>query len=261
MFCSTHQENLSKAKKNTSSRAWITYANNDFYFEKSLILFQGLEKVGSIYDFLLLVPEDYHPQQKIPLNIRIEKVKPLDQEGESHITPRYSVCINKIYVWLFTQYEKVGWLDSDMIIMKNIDSLFDIDFNENAILAASGCLCNVFQNPRLNTTPEKCPFVNASNVYMNTGLFIVKPDPAIFQELLVQDYNRPFPEQDVFNDVFQNKICFLPSTYNYMSHLEFIHPEIDGTDVSVFHFTYGKPWESDGRPIYQKYYNAWRELS
>lgn len=245
---------------------WVTYADDNTFFEASIILFRSLHKVGTVHDCIIMTPVNFKYTGNLSLyslktkNVILKAIPPLDQQHSNHSEKRYSACLNKLYVWLLTDYEKVCWLDSDMIVMKNIDHLFDLEIEDGHMLAAPGCLCNVFNNPKFITAQLKCPYVCNNNIYINSGLFIIKPNPNIYDLLLQEDYNRPLSDQDVFNDFFSSKINMLPPTYNYMSQLDLIHPEVNSHDVHIFHFTYDKPWETVGRTSHEKYYKHWREL-
>jgi len=191
------------------------------------------------YPFIIMIPRDYHPIiQYKHHNVIVKRVKPLDRDHGS--VPRYSACINKLYVWTLTQYNRVCWLDSDMIVMKNIDHIMNVT---GTFVAAPGCPCNALNNPRLYTSPERCTYRDKNQTYINSGLFCVTPCMDTFNRLLQEDYNQPLADQDVFNKFFEGSITLLPYTYNYMSHLPKAHPELDSSDVHVYHFTYDKPWE------------------
>lgn len=249
----------------SSKFAWVTYVNTAEYMSAALTLHRSLQLVGTTYPFIIMMPEDSNLYSKCNNETKslliVHQVPEIDRVEPRHSSPRFASCINKLHIWNLTSYDKVCWLDSDMIALKNIDHLFDIPFGTNKIAACSGCLCNVYDNPKFVTKPDKCPFVNANNVYINAGLMVIIPDAKMFEILLHQDYNYPMPEQDVMSDVLQSYILTLPSTYNYLNHLDLIHPEIDHRDVHIFHFGYDKPWNAQGRVIHKKYYDYWHHIN
>jgi lipopolysaccharide biosynthesis glycosyltransferase len=249
------------------SCAWVTYANNNTFFEASLILYKSLQLVGTICDCIIMTPLNFQYTGNFPatcLSMKNLIVKPIylhEQYHPNYSEQRYAACLNKLHIWLLTDYEKVCWVDSDMVVMKNIDHLFDIEVGQDEILAAPGCRCNVFNNPKFDTLPHKCPYVNPNNTYINAGLLLIRPNIDVYNRLMKEDYNRPLVEQDVFSDYFASKINMLPATYNYMSQLDLIHPDVDSQDLHVFHFTYDKPWQKLGCSIHEKYYQYWRQLA
>lgn len=240
--------------------AWITYVDNDIYLKSAIVLYKSLQNIGTIYPFILLASTGLSINNINDNDITIKRVNTFDKDNPLYLSSRYKSCLNKIHIWNQLEYEKVCWLDADVIVMRNIDHLFNIDMKEKQIAATPGCTCNVFKNPNLPTSPHSCPLKNSKHIYINGGVLLVKPNKTIFEQLQQLDYNHPFCEQDAFNVFFKDSILLIPSTYNYFNHLHLIHPEIDYKDVHIFHFGYGKPWEIVGEKLYDRYYTYWREL-
>jgi alpha-N-acetylglucosamine transferase len=237
--------------------AWVTYVSNDKYLQGAIVLFKSLHSESA--DFVLMMPQGFAPEITIPDGMTVKWVKSLEKEGKLYLRSNYKHAINKIHIWTLDQYDKVCWLDTDMLVLKNIDHLFDIDIPIGCIAAAPGCTCNYFENPKLPTSPRMCPFKNKDAVYINTGLILIKPNKDTYDMLLKENYDYPFSEQDAFNIIFRNRIIVLDVKYNYLNHLPLVHPEIKGTDIHVFHFCYGKPWEKNTLGVYQEYYELWRK--
>lgn len=64
------------------------------------------------------------------------------------IFEKYLDTWTKLIVFSLTEYERVVLLDSDMLVMKNMDELMDIPLNPdgNRVFAAShACVCNPFK--------------------------------------------------------------------------------------------------------------------
>jgi lipopolysaccharide biosynthesis glycosyltransferase len=90
---------------------------------------------------------------------------------------------------------------------------------------------------------------------------VIKPCKTVYKELLKQDYNFAFAEQDVLNILFKNKIKHIDSKYNYLNHLPIVHPEVC-QDFSVFHFGYGKPWiKNNTLKTHQEMYDIWCNIA
>ena len=227
---------------------WVTFVNNETYLDGAYVLAKSLEISGSKYTLIVLIPDDFTiPNTRTKLsNIEYISIKLLVYQNDAlSLKARdvYSYCINKIYAWTLTLYDKVCWLDSDMIVLKNSDDIFDNDIHDGQIGAAYGCTCNIFKNIKLPTDSTICPFNNLMGTYINTGLILLKPNIDTYKALLEIDYNYPLPDQDAFNKYFKNNIIHINSKYNYINNLEFAHPSYK-PDIHIFHFTYGKPWEA-----------------
>lgn len=246
--------------------AWVTYANNTEYIYAACVLAHSLKRVGTKYPLVIMVPEDTETPEIKDDAIRFVRLPPLDicnpKGGASLARPRYYHCINKIFLWCLEEYEKVCWLDSDMVVVESIDDLFDVPIPQGGIAAAPGCTCNAMNHPRLETKPHCCPFRDPTKVYANAGLLLLEPNKEVHERLRYLDYDRPLCEQDAFNDFFRGRIHTLPCSYNFMHHLPIAHPEVKDTKVKIFHYVFGKPWVSNLLPeLHENYYTLWTELS
>ena len=220
---------------------WVTFINSLEYLNGAKVLAKSLELSNSKYKLLILIPEDFiFTENIIQSNIEYKK-------------------ITKLYAWTLISYEKVCWLDSDMIVLHNIDDIFTYNINDDQIGSTYGCKCNILNNIKLPTLPNECPFNNINYKYFNAGLILLKPSINIYNKLLLENYNHPFVEQDVFNIIFKNNIYNIDSKYNYMNNLEFSHPTYK-PDIHIFHFAYCKPWNNERlSDTFNYIYNLWYE--
>lgn len=238
--------------------AWLTYASDSQYLEGSLVLYQSILNVGTRHDFVLMIPHNFETDIILPNSIIVKRIDPIAKPCEKRAKENYTNVYSKLYAWTLEEYDKVCWIDSDMIIVQNIDDIFNIDISCDWIAAARGCTCNFFKNPKHVTQPESCPF-NTKQIdpYLNTGLFIVRPNKNMFNMLLNVDYNHPFCEQDAFNIVFKNKKIVLSSSFNFLNHITLPHNDMMD-DIRVFHFGYGKPWHENILDMHHDYYDLWK---
>ncbi len=69
--------------------------------------------------------------------------------------PRFYDCWSKLVPFSMTQYERIVQLDSDMLVLRNMDELMDLELDPPAmegtgdrIFAAShACVCNALKKP------------------------------------------------------------------------------------------------------------------
>ncbi len=245
--------------------AWVTFVNTEDYLKGAKVLATCLKKVASKYILLVLIPDTFYATfdttDETLDNIKYIPIRQLTSDGAKCKDQRYVYCINKIYIWTLVDYDRICWLDSDLLIVKNIDEIFDeLEYPRYEIAGARGCRCNIMQNPSLHTLPEECPFLHDDKQYINAGVMVIKPSMYIYNILMEQDYKHPFAEQDTFNIVFKDKIKQISSKYNYLNHLPLAHPDVE-QDFSVFHFGYGKPWDKlNLLGSHQEMYDLWLDM-
>jgi len=274
--------------------AYITYADSTDYLRGAAVLSASLRAAGARAPLILMIPLSTTRFQR-DTEAAIEAVA-ADHvisvggirfgptgvpTGAARAAERFATCTVKLNIWNPAIYpteirpEVVCWLDADMIVSENLDPLLAeacASLPRGSIAAAPGCTCNALGNARLPTEPGACPFNSAENTYINTGLFLARPDADTYQEVLNWDYDYPFPEQDAMNRGFgADRIVKLPSRFNYLNHLPIAHPETAAAAqaAAVFHFGYNKPWAHApdcNRPlpgtesVAEPYYARWRSL-
>lgn len=250
-----------------SGCTWVTYADTEAYWHGALVLAQSLLKAQSRFPLIVLVPESWYDvihMDDFPDNVIVRACEPIVHKGKQASRPEYKSCLNKLFAWTLLEYEKVGWLDCDLLIIRNIDDLFDIPVDDGEMLAAPGCTCNVFNNPRLPKLPHQCPLQHKSIIYVNTGVFVVRPSKSIFDDLRKCNYDYPLPDQDAFNVYFRGRMRSIDPSYNYMVHLSLAHPDIDTDDLRVIHFTFDKPWLPNVDailPFSKRWHIIWHDLA
>lgn len=234
-------------------RAYITLLSNRVYFEGVLVLHRSLKAVQAQYPLycVLSVSVENAVQKKLEQEgipcIRLSctavdgKVNPAGQ-GFSH----WNFTFDKLLVWGLTQFDKIVFLDSDMLIVRNVDKLF-----------------------------EQEPFsaVSADSSYpgnehwcggLNSGLMVICPDEDVKKRLLQciepvlkesRKQNKLIGDQDVVKYFLpewgQCTSLHLDEGYNlfadhityYMRHLGYSMSGITGKPIYIIHFIgKTKPW-------------------
>ena len=115
---------------------------------------------------------------------------------------------------MFPQYDKILYLDTDMIIQKDLSELFNIQLEDKyaAVVKDMKGMENCAAHKRLQL-----------EAYFNSGMMLLNLDrlrkDKIFDKLIDYKKNkdiRAFMDQDCFNAVFNGNVIYLPCTYNYM---------------------------------------------
>ncbi|KAH3687056.1 hypothetical protein WICPIJ_001970 [Wickerhamomyces pijperi] len=264
--------------KISDTRVWTTLITNTKYLSGLITLDYSLKKVNSKYQLVALYTDTFE----------LEGHKALDERGISklHIQyllpssthdysndPRFYDCWSKLQPFSLTEFDKVVQLDSDMLVIKNMDELFDIELNEtNRCFAAShACVCNPlsFEHYPKDWIPQNCGFTNyhvkipdslkddetlgpqpahTTLAICNGGLQVVKPSKVLYDKIIAklgeEGLNYEFADQSLLSDVFQGGWVGLSYVYNYLKTLRLIHKDLDFANVKNIHYIITpKPWD------------------
>ena len=133
---------------------------NTKYLSGLLTLDYSLKKVGSKYPLVALYtdtfPEEGHKAldtRKIPKK-RVKYLLPSIHKDYSNDT-RFYDCWSKLTPFSLTEYERVVQLDSDMMALKNMDELMELELDppsmegkgDRVFAAGHACACNPLKKP------------------------------------------------------------------------------------------------------------------
>ena len=231
-------------------------------------------KDKNLLSFFILIPkkfkftkyiEKFKEKEKCKIQIismgdKYEKLS----TGRRWATPAYY----RFSIPWITKKKKAIYLDSDLLIRKDIKNLFDIDLEEYcyaAVVDGSANENHILPNLEGNITIEKGNYYNSGVLLLNCDK-IRKEMPATFADLLLKQekerlYN--FIDQDILNIACYNKIKKLSPEYNFVLNScyggmlgvyektgkiytenkeEF---ESAQEDATIVHFTRPKPWNGE----------------
>ncbi|KAJ5927746.1 hypothetical protein N7466_006702 [Penicillium verhagenii] len=265
------------------SKVWTTLITNTAYLSGLLTLDYSLKKVGSKYPLVALYTDSFP----------VEGHKALDARGilKQHVAyllpstpreytndPRFYDCWSKLTPFSLVEYDRVVQLDSDMLVLKNMDELMELELdppsaagNGNRVFAAShACACNPLKKPHYpsdwipancaytvqHSTPDIAqttgPAADAALGIPNGGLQVVNPSKEIYDKIVDQldtsatlDYD--FADQSLLGDLFHGRWVALPYIYNALKTLrwEGVHDTIwrDESVKNVHYILSPKPWD------------------
>lgn len=237
--------------KDEQTEVYLTVLTNEKYICGVKALKRSLRSVKSKHDLVILVPQS---KEEI-LRLSLEKSRILDKNCKvcvkADVDVEYSEDMKfKEHYWSNTffklsaaiclEYKKVILLDSDMIILHNIDHLFHKPHYSATI--AGQCA-----NPQWDT--------------LNSGLMVIEPSIELYCRLM--DNIKPamyrcfhkgynFGDQDVFVEAFKDwgKHTELKLSEIYNCFFEYVRilankEQIRLRDISVVHFIGRiKPWSN-----------------
>lgn len=162
--------------------------------------------------------------------------------------------------FILKDLDKVLYLDCDMIAVNNFKELFDINMDNYTAAAAKDKLIS-------NSHLKKIK-INKSNGYFNSGLLLINiknfntlfPNDT-FLEKIDKYLNNikivEYPEQDIINIIFNNKIKPIDSKYNCVSAI--VKKDKEVQDTIIAHYTLLKPLYKNAYPQKNKlYYAFWK---
>ena len=220
----------------TYAFALIHFGNNPKYLEYELYFLMNLKK-NTIHDILYLYSIHDTPYEFVEIikniNIGIQTIGYDDKGITFDINDKFisgydhfntlRTC-NFIYAYQLTQYKKVCILESDMVIMKNIDSIFDLKcpsvfytMNKNTIQKDnSNYLIHVNRQKMIDNCKKGTP--------INGGVLLLKPELKMFKYLRnkiihVIKNNCSYPNETLMISNIE-PIYNLPIIYNF-SHYRF----------------------------------------
>lgn len=258
------------AKEAPAKGAYVTFlAGSGEYWKGVVGLAKGLRSVKSAYPLVVAVlrdvPED-HRCTLVDHGCVVREIEPVcPPESQTQFSRAYYVVnYSKLRIWEFVEYERMVYLDADILVIDNIDHLFDLE--AGSLYAVKSCFCEKTwshtpqykigycqQCPERVAWPEHDLGVPPPPPHFNAGMFVHEPSlataKALLDLLLVTD-PTPFAEQDILNMFFGDVWKPIPPAYNLMVHMLWRHPEnvIELDKIKVVHYCAAgsKPWMFTG---------------
>ena len=151
---------------------------------------------------------------------------------------------------ILPDYDKVLYLDSDTIILKDLTQLFNTDINEYYASVVKDYIGSEIQHIQLSLGTKD--YFNSGVMLLNTKILRLNN----IKELLLDYRNKNHDmlmDQNTLNYVFNNKVKFIKPKYNYLrtysiydkTSLDNFYECDTGEDIVILHITWLKPWHED----------------
>ena len=205
-----------------------------------------LQKVGTVYPLVVFIPEDSYTrimkaiiecdflvrESNVAFHIVFRSLPRLDvkQYGIDNQTfSNWNDSFFKLQAFLLEEYEKVMLIDSDMLVIRNLDHLF-----EKPIYSAA------------NSGNAKWNGFNS----LNSGLMLIKPSSKVHSELIKlipaakkkrEDAGFNVGDQDVIREYLstwpEDDELHLDEGYNlYIHHAKYYLKNNDKKNIYILHF-------------------------
>ena len=151
---------------------------------------------------------------------------------------------------LFPEYDKVIYLDSDIVVPGDISQLFDTELGDNLIGAC--CDSSIVNIPELVAYTDRGIGVGIDR-YINSGILLMnakalreaKLDERFMTTLKQYAFENIAPDQDYLNTMCAGKIRYLDPSWDAMPVMG--EPEMENPRI-VHYNLFAKPWCYDNIP-------------
>lgn len=147
---------------------------------------------------------------------------------------------------LFPRYDKIIYLDCDLVVLGDISEMYNVDIGDNILAAAPEQFVQNTPEFRdyaeiaLGVDPDG--YVNAGVLVINLKEFRNNDIEGKFVKLITEyDFDLLDPDQAYLNSLCQNKIYMLPNGWNK----EPMPLPCEGKKNIVHYALYKKPWQYD----------------
>lgn len=248
------------------------------------------------YDIIILYQEMYDYQKRFILSLMKNHLNvSIRLFNMNEYTKKYSLdrlftanhislsAYFRLFVGkIFAEYDRILYLDCDLVVNKDIAELFHTDMKGYPIAAAlDTAVCNSLESKGFDIgawrnfkkyMADTLGFFDVTH-YFNSGVMII--DIAGFNEVefdylidLAQRNNRFFHDQNVMNAAFENNYYLLPQTWNYQWHVKIFFLDFkkklpcdfielcetpDGLPNIIHYTSHEKPWKNP----YHTYADVW----
>ncbi len=236
--------------------SYVTYLTDDSYAYGVILLKETLDKTQSKYPLHVLITEDvststveileqlkvsYELVEKILLPEHIHQSN-LQKNKKFAITWQY--CLTQLQVFNLKQFDKIVFLDADIMILKNIDHLFELP---HLTAAMDGEYFNIYPDyPHFNSG---CMVIEPSEIEFNNIQSFIKGilpgDQIIANQEILNLYYKDWINN---KELHLNKYYNIFGPYVLKEHLKDIQE-----NAYFIHFVGRKPWKFFIKPDFEDY--------
>ena len=217
----------------TNDYAYVTLLCDDVMLDPVLVLAASLRSANTSHPFIVLTlanlsatarHELTHPNSGVTELRSVAQLPYPFKVGAAGMTMNKPCRYSKLHLWNMTEFSKVVYLDADVMLLNNVDELF--------------------QQPELSAVPDLAGVVN-------TGVLVAEPSAVTFADMIAQYPSAPsynHGDQGFLNWYFgehlSNKMHPLPVEFNLVSrYQEYAIYDTIREKGRIMHFTSEtKPW-------------------
>ncbi|KAF4615222.1 hypothetical protein D9613_002804 [Agrocybe pediades] len=265
-------------------RVWTTLITNTAYLPGLLTLDYSLKFHKSAYPLVTLYTDTFPTSMLSVLAARgipYKRIPYLLPSVHKDYTndPRFYDCWSKLTPFSLTEYDRVVQLDSDMLVLRNMDELMDLELDppelggsgSRVFAAGHACVCNPLNKPHYpkDWIPAHCAFTSQHDKpdeaqkigpdpavgplgFINGGLQVVNPSQATYERIInymnsEKALDFDFADQSLLSDLFRGRWVPLPYIYNALKTMRWpgVHDKIwrDEEVRNIHYILAPKPWD------------------
>lgn len=231
---------------------YLTVLSTDNYLDGVLVLYQSLKHTHTRYPFTVLITGEVsntteerlkqYDLEVIKIQEKISLPEAVKQKNVDANFPHWNETLNKLFMFELTQFDKIVYLDSDMLVLENIDELFN---KPHMAAAVAG---------------KKYPG-HENWTKLNSGIMVLEPKQGMINEFMrilpsVIQKKEYFGDQDIIQEYYNrwenDKSLELDERYNlffsyvpyYIKNLGYkLASDDHEQNIAVIHFIgKNKPW-------------------
>lgn len=158
---------------------------------------------------------------------------------------------------LFPQYDKILYLDCDIVLLEDVANLYNQDVGDNVFIAVheeTMTVMNIFgEYSEKFLGVERKNYFNSGLLLINTKKYIEEKIEEKFIELMHAHKFEVAPDQDYLNFLCKDKIKYAEIGWNKTPFPEEVNP-FDENEIKLVHYKLNfKPWHYYGIR-YEKYF-------
>ncbi|KAK0390623.1 hypothetical protein NLU13_0127 [Sarocladium strictum] len=261
--------------------AYATLITRSSYLAGVVVLAHSLRVQGSKLPLVVLYTPNLDPEAVRALKLesrgsnlilrQCSHLLPPDATEINLIAERFADTWTKLRVFELFGYDAVCYLDADMAVFGDMDSVFDFDSElpDNWIVANQACVCNLDDDAWApeDWRQENCAFTPLSHPsalematqpspsgprtwgLLNGGMFLFRPSETQWQAMLSEFNTCPllstfmFPDQDFLAHFFRHRWLAIGWQYNAIKTMRYWHPDMwCDEEVICLHYIVDKPW-------------------
>lgn len=261
-------------------RAWVTLLTRPSYLAGVVLLAYSLRRHGSKIPLVVMVTQTVPPNCIDALEAEDQGsgllvVKPVEnlipEQPVNPVAERFEDTWTKLRVFELVEYDTLVFLDADIMIMGEMDSIFDVKLpGRDWLGAVHACVCNIDQDPwaQPDWNPENCAYTGQQHPealkhgapittqsrptyhQMNSGVFIFHPSLERWNSLLAFLHTTPLlstftmPDQNFLDEHFRNRWMAIGWQWNAIKTHRYWHSNVWRDDqVRALHYIVDKPWQ------------------